>query len=75
MLLLPCVLGLITIAAFGQDTPQSNTFSRPHSQRIQVKTEALAFALDFDQPPKPLKIAPARYPREAEGATLKAWSL
>jgi TonB family protein len=27
----------------------------------------LGFVLDYDQPPRPVKIAPARYPRDAAG--------
>jgi TonB family protein len=66
VLLLACVLGLTTIAAHGHDNLQSENISRKHSQRVKAKAAALGFVLDYDQPPTPVKIAAARYPRDAE---------
>jgi TonB family protein len=61
-ILLGCGFGLSPIGARGQGTLQSG-----HQQRIQAKALSLGFVLDFDQPPKPFKIVPAKDPRAAQG--------
>src|SRR5438045_2292557 len=60
-ILLGCGFALLPTAGRGQETLPSS-----YSHRIQAQASSLGFVLDFDQPPKPVKIAPAKDPRGAQ---------
>jgi TonB family protein len=61
-ILVGCAFGLSPVGAQCQETLQSR-----HAQRVQAKAASLGFVVDFDQPPKPVRIAPAKDPRAAQG--------